>query len=155
SSRRCPSFAILPAWTAAALASAAGAGAAPSRPAARLEVVREPGAESCDGQAEVQRAVAERLGYDPFDVAMRDATRMRVLHCGGQRQEEDTIAAFPPRGPSVASAALPRRATAVCGSRSTRGGVKPYDGFPFGVVYEAHRIGLGAEVAFKVLEPTR
>ena len=42
--------------------------ATPARatPSSRLTYVRGPGAETCPGEAELRRAVAERLGYDPF-----------------------------------------------------------------------------------------
>src|SRR5262245_48766612 len=35
-------------------------------PTSRLTYVRGPGAEGCPDEGELRRAVAERLGYDPF-----------------------------------------------------------------------------------------
>jgi hypothetical protein len=50
----------------AAIASLAFERSASANPTSRLVYVRAPGAESCPDEAEVRRAVATRLGYDPF-----------------------------------------------------------------------------------------
>ena len=59
--RRLPALAL-------AIASAAStfAGPAAATPSSRLTYVRGPGAEGCPDEAELRRAVAQRLGYDPF-----------------------------------------------------------------------------------------
>jgi hypothetical protein len=48
------------------LAGALTASSARAAPTSRLTYVRGPGAEKCPDEAELRRAVAERLGYDPF-----------------------------------------------------------------------------------------
>jgi hypothetical protein len=49
-----------------ALALALISGPAMGAPSARLTYVREPGTEACADEEELRRAVAARLGYDPF-----------------------------------------------------------------------------------------
>ncbi|HVY45416.1 MAG TPA: hypothetical protein VHB21_06030 [Minicystis sp.] len=59
-----------------AMAPAAAASAGDARPKVRLELHRAPGAETCADEAETAHAVAERLGYDPFDGGARDVVRV-------------------------------------------------------------------------------
>ncbi len=47
-------------------ASLVAAGSAEASPSAKLVYVRGPGAEGCPGEAELRKAVATRIGYDPF-----------------------------------------------------------------------------------------
>src|SRR6188768_3765956 len=53
-------------------------------PSARLEYTREVGAESCPDEAALRRAVADRLGYDPFDASAPELLRARVTASDGR-----------------------------------------------------------------------
>ncbi|HVY47205.1 MAG TPA: hypothetical protein VHB21_15060, partial [Minicystis sp.] len=64
------------------LASTADAAPSPSRP--RLEVVRERGAEACATEAELARAVEERLGYAPFDDHAVEVLRVTMRPRGAE-----------------------------------------------------------------------
>jgi hypothetical protein len=65
-----------------ATATSARASAVESRPKVRLEVHRAPAAESCAGQRDIEQAVAERLGYDPFDGAAHEVLRVELVPRG-------------------------------------------------------------------------
>jgi hypothetical protein len=61
-----------------ALSSVFGSSQAWAFPSARLEYAREAGAESCPDETALRKAVADRLGYDPFDPSAPELLRARV-----------------------------------------------------------------------------
>ena len=67
-----------------ALAALLGISPAWAFPSARLDYAREPGAESCPDEAALRQAVADRLGYDPFDPSAPELLRARVSASAGR-----------------------------------------------------------------------
>jgi hypothetical protein len=66
------------------MTAAATASADEARPKVRLEVHRAPAADACAGEVELAQAVAERLGYDPFDGGAGEVVRVSIAPRGGE-----------------------------------------------------------------------